>query len=422
VRVTTAFNRLLDVPGVSVTDVSFLEDRVIVDVALARRRLECPEADCGFTTRARYDTRPVSSCWRHLDLGKWGLVVRADLRRLVCPAHGVKVEAVPFARHRSGFTRDFEDVIAYLATRTDKTTITRLQRVDWHTVGRICARVVADGLDQDRLDGLVAIGVDEVSWKKHHHYLTLVADHTGKKIVWGKEGKDSDTLDEFFAELGAQRAAELAAVSMDMGPAFAKSVRQPGHAPQAVICIDPFHAVKLVGEALDVVRREVWNEMRQLPDPAAAKKFKGARWSLLKNPENLTDDQAATLRRLKRKGGGIWRAYRLKESFRAVFAGDLDADEAGELIDRWTSQAQRSQLPAFVKVAKTIRKFRDGILASIHLKINNARAEGLNNHVRLLIRRAYGFHTATAALALVMLTCGPITLVLPWERPPTRTG
>jgi transposase len=81
---------------------------------------------------------------------------------------------------------------------------------------------------------------------------------------------------------------------MDMGPAFAKSVRQPGHAPQAVICIDPFHAVKLVGEALDVVRREVWNEMRQLPDPAAAKKFKGARWSLLKNPENLTDDQAAT--------------------------------------------------------------------------------------------------------------------------------
>jgi transposase len=422
VRVTTAFNRLLDLPGVSITDVSFLEDRVIVDVALLRRRLACPESDCGFTTRARYDTRPVSSCWRHLDLGRWGLVVRAELRRLECPAHGVKVEAVPFARHRAGFTRDFEDVIAYLATRTDKTTITRLQRIDWHTVGRICARVVADSLDEDRLDALVTIGVDEVSWKKHHNYLTLVTDHTGKKIVWGSEGKDSETLDTFFDELGTERAAELAAVSMDMGPAFAKSVREEGHAPQAVICIDPFHAVKLVGDALDTVRREVWNEMRQLPDPAQAKKFKGARWSLLKNPENLTDDQAATLRKLKRKGGGIWRAYRLKESFRAIFAGDLDADEAGELIDRWISQAQRSQLPAFVKAAKTIRKFRDGILASIRLKINNGRAEGLNNHVRLLIRRAYGFHTATAALALVMLTCGPITLVLPHERPRIRTG
>jgi transposase len=421
VRVTTAFNRLLDLPGVSVTDVSFGEDRVIVDVALTRQRLACPEAGCGFTTRARYDTRPVSSCWRHLDLGRWGLVVRADLRRLVCPSHGVKIEAVPFARHRSGFTRDFEDVIAYLATRTDKTSITRLQRIDWDTVGRICARTVADGLDTDRLDGLVAIGVDEVSWKKHHNYLTLVADHTGRKIVWGAEGKDSETLDAFFADLGPERAAELAAVSMDMGPAFAKSVRKQDHAPQAVICIDPFHAVKLVGEALDTVRREAWNQMRELGDPAAAKKFKGARWSLLKNPENLTDEQASTLRRLRRKGGGIWRAYRLKESFRAIFAGDLDADDAAELIDRWTSQAQRSQLPAFVKVAKTIRKFRDGILASIHLKINNGRAEGLNNHVRLLIRRAYGFHTATAALALVMLTCGPITLVLPWEKPPTRT-
>jgi transposase len=422
VRVTTAFNRLLDLPSVNVTDVSFLEDRIIADVALTRRRLHCPVTDCGFATRARYDKRPVSSCWRHLDLGRWGLVVRAGLRRLECPEHGVKTEAVPFARHHSGFTRDFEDVIAYLATRTDKTTITRLQRIDWHTVGRICARVVVDSLDEDRLDTLVTIGVDEVSWKKHHNYLTLVTDHTGKKIVWGSEGKDSETLDEFFDELGPERAAELIAVSMDMGPAFAKSVREEGHAPQAVICIDPFHAVKLVGDALDAVRREVWNEMRQLPDPAQAKKFKGARWSLLKNPENLTDDQASTLRKLKRKGGGIWRAYRLKESFRAIFAGDLDADEAGELIDRWISQAQRSQLPAFIKAAKTIRKFRDGILASIRLKINNGRAEGLNNHVRLLIRRAYGFHTATAALALVMLTCGPITLVLPHERPRTRTG
>jgi transposase len=421
VRVTTAFNRMLDLPGVSVSDVSFGEDRIIVDVTLKRRRLACPEAGCDFTTRSRYDRRPVSSCWRHLDLGKWGLVVRAGLRRLHCPEHGVKTEQVPFARHHSGFTRDFEDVIAYLATRTDKTTITRLQRVDWHTVGRICARTVADGVDPDRLDGLVAIGVDEVSWKKHHNYLTLVTDHTGRKIVWGAEGKDSETFDEFFAELGPERAARLEAVSMDMGPAFAKSARKEGHAINATICIDPFHAVKLVGEALDVVRREVWNEMRQLPDPEVAKKFKGARWSLLKNPENLTEDQATTLRRLKRKGGGIWRAYRLKESFRAIFAGDLDADEAGELIDRWISQAQRSQLPAFTRVAKTIRKFRDGILASIRLKINNGRAEGLNNHVRLLIRRAYGFHTATAALALVMLTCGPITLVLPWERPPTRT-
>ena len=371
-RVTTAFNRLLSLPGARVTEVCFEDARLVVDVALLRRRLQCPE--CTFSTAACYDTRPVFSTWRHTDMGRWKVLVRTGLRRLECPTHGVRVEAVPFARHRSGFSRDFEDLIAFLATKTDKTTITRLSRVDWDSVGRICERVVADGLDPARLDGLVNIGVDEVSWRKHHRYLTLVTDHTAGKIVWGAEGKDTATLDAFFNELGESRSAALQAVSMDMGAAFNKSVRAPGHAPQAVICIDPFHAVKLVGDALDKVRRITWNELRQLPDQAAAKKFKGARWSLLKRPENLTDDQSATLRQLRNRGGDLWRAYRLKESFRAIFAGDLDPDETVELIDRWCSQASRSRLAPFVKVAKTIRKFRDGILAAIRLKINNERA------------------------------------------------
>ena len=415
-RVTTAFNRLLSLPGVSVTEVTFETDRLVVDVALRRRRLRCPQ--CTFNTAACYDTRPVFSRWRHTDLGRWKVLVRAGLRRLQCPTHGVRVEAVGFARHRSGFSRDFEDLIAFLATRTDKTTITRVSRVDWDSVGRICERVVADGLDPGRLDGLVNIGVDEVSWRRHHRYLTLVTDHTAGKIVWGAEGKDTATLDAFFDELGKTRSAGLQAVSMDMGPAFLKSVRANGHAPQAVICIDPFHAVKLVGDALDKVRRTTWNELRQLPDQGAAKKFKGARWSLLKRPENLTDDQAATLRQLRNRGGELWRAYRLKESFRAIFSGDLNPDDTVELIDRWCSQASRCRLAPFVKVAKTIRKHRDGILAAIRLKINNARAEGLNNHVRLITRRAYGFHSPKAALALVMLSCGPIQLRLPHERAP----
>ena len=203
---------------------------------------------------------------------------------------------------------------------------------------------------------------------------------------------------------------------MDMGAAFNKSVRD--NAPNAVACIDPFHAVKTVTDALDVVRRQTWNELRRLPDQTAAKKFKGARWCLLKRPENLTDDQATTLRQLRRRGGELWRAYSLKEAFREIFSGDLDPDQAAELIDRWCSRASRSRLAPFIKAAKTIRKFRDGILAAIRLKINNARAEGLNNHVRLITRRAYGFHSPKAALALVMLSCGPIQLHLPHEQSP----
>jgi transposase len=204
VRVTTAFKRLLRLDGVNVTAVEFLATTVVVTVALRRRRLVCPH--CSHRARSRYDTRPRPSRWRHLDLGVWRVELRASLRRLVCPTHGVVVEAVPFARPGAGLTRDLDDLLAWLATRMDKTSIARLCRVSWPTVGRACERVVATELDPGRLDGLFRIGVDEISWRKHHRYLTLVVDHDRGKVIWGAKGCDSATLDEFFAELGAQRA------------------------------------------------------------------------------------------------------------------------------------------------------------------------------------------------------------------------
>ena len=414
-RVTTAFKRLCRLDDVNVTAVEFLATMVVVTVALRRRRLLCPH--CGHKTRWRYDTRPVPSRWRHLDLGTWRLEVRADLRRLRCPTHGVVVEGVPFARPGAHLTRDLDDLLAWLATRMDKSAVARLCRVSWRTVGRACERVVATELDPDRLDGLFRIGVDEISWRKHHKYLTLVVDHDRGKVIWGAKGKDAKTLDAFFDELGPQRSAQLSAVSLDLGPAYLKSVQAEGHAPQAVVCADPFHLVKLVGEALDEVRRELWNQLRRLPDDRWAKDFKGSRWALLKNPEDLTETQAAQLARIRRNRGGMWRAYEMKEQFRAIFAGDLGRDEAGELLDRWCARAQRSRLAPFVKVARTMRERRELLLNAVEHGISNGRVEGLNTKVRLLIRRAYGFHSADAALALVMLAAGPIDLKLPHERP-----
>jgi transposase len=413
VRVTAAFSRLLALPGVWVREVGFEPDRVVVTAALRRWRLVCP--DCEHTTWFRHDTRPVDSIWRHLDLGVWRLEVRARLRRLDCPTHGVRTEGVPFARPGSRFTRDFEDLVGFLATTADKTTICRLVRIDWDTVGRIITRVMDDGLDPDRLEELFEIGVDEVSWRKRHNYLTLVSDHRNNTVVWGAEGRDAATLDGFFAELGEHRAADITAVSMDMSAGYAKSVRREGHAPAAVICYDPFHIVALATKALDTVRRQVWNDLRRL-DQAAARRFKGARWALLKNPTDLNDDQAATLRKLRRRGGDLWRAYTLKEALRAVFAGDLDEAEVAYLLDRFCSRAQRSGLKAFVTLAKTIRKHRDGILAAVRLGVNNARHEALNRRVRMIVNRAYGFHSSRAALALIMLTVGPVTHVLPHEQ------
>lgn len=412
-RVTTAFKRLLALPGVTVSEVEFAAAAVIVTVKLRRRRLECPV--CGYSTRARYDSRPVDSRWQHLDLGLWKLEVRARLRRLSCPTHGVITEGVAFARPGSRFTRDFEQLVAWLATKMDTTAITKLTKISWRTVGRIIERVVAEELDPTRLDDLFEIGVDEISWRKHHNYLTLVANHRTGKVVWGGEGKSAATLDGFFEELGNERCEQLSAISMDMGQAFAKSART--NAPNATICLDPFHVVALATRAVDDVRRPMWQEMRRLPNPDIAKQFKGARWALLKNPDTLTDRQAVTLAAIRRHGGTMWRAYTLKEALRAIFAGDLNANQAGELLDRWCSWAQRCRLAPFVKLGRTIRTHRAGILATIEHGLTNGRVEGLNNRVRLIVRRAFGFHSAQAALALVMLSCGPITIEPPRLNP-----
>lgn len=410
-RVTTAFKHLLRLPGVNVRGVDFLADRVVVTVALRRRKLVCPL--CEHSTKARHNEQVVDSVWRHLDLGSWRLVIKARLRRLWCPSHGVRVEGVPFARHNSGFTRDFECLVAWLAVKTDKSSIERLLRVAWRTVGAIVERVVADELDPERLNGLFEIGMDEIAWRKRHKYLTLVSNHRSGKVVWGGQGKDAKAAGRFFADLGQERSSQLTAVSLDLGKAYPKAVRE--NASQATICWDPFHVVGLATKALDDVRRDSWNDMRR-QDPELAKKFKGARWSLMKNPENLNDKQELQLDHIRRAGGAAWRAYTHKEAVRAIFHGDLNEQEASELIDRAISRCQRSRLQPFVKLGRTLREHKEGIVASIRLGISNARAEALNTKVRNLIRRAYGFHSAEAAIALVMLACGPIELRLPHER------
>lgn len=445
-RVTSAFSRLLALPGVWVRSVSFEPDRVLVTVALRRRRLHCPK--CSYSTRHRENRQHHDSVWRHLDLGRWRLEVHAQLRRLRCPEHGVHVEGVPFARDGARFTRDFENLVAWLATKTDKTATCRLTRIDWQTIGRVIERVGDELIDGDRLSDLFEISIDEVAWRKGHRYLTLVGDHHRRCVVWGAEGKGQAAADKFFAELDpadhdaernrdgespqiqaeepieqaavhdkpaiGERAARLTAVSMDMGEGYAKSVR--AHAPQAVICIDNYHVVALATKALDEVRREHWNELRRAGEKGAAKGFKDARWALLKNPDELTERQADTLGALHAAGGKVPRAWAMKEMVRAIFAPGLTVDAVEKLIDRLLARLSRSRLKPFVRLGRTIRKHREGILAARRLNITNARAEALNNKVKLIVRRAYGFHSANAALALVHLTCGPVTLTLPHEQ------
>jgi transposase len=249
VRVTTAFNRLLALPGARVIDVSFCAEGVIVEVALRRRHPVC--SGCGQVFTGMHDRH--ARRWRHLDLSGQRCFIEYRLRRVVCPDCGVRVEAVPWARAGARHTRDFENLTAFLAQQMAKTPIAALLRVGWETVGRIVERVVADRLDESRLCGLVQIGVDEIAYRKGQRYLTTVCDHRTGAIVWMRPGRNAATLQAFFTELGERRQS-IRAVSIDMSGGYAKAVGEG--LPDAEVCIDPFHVCQLASRAVDDVRRE----------------------------------------------------------------------------------------------------------------------------------------------------------------------
>jgi hypothetical protein len=236
VRVSRAFSRLLRLDGIWVRQVQFFTDRVVVRVALRRRRLRCPL--CEFSTPHRHNRQSVESTWRHLDLGVWRLELRAQLRRLRCPEHGVRVEEVPFARHRSGFTRDFEQLVAWLAITMDKSAITRLLRIDWDTVGRIIARVCAEDLDPDRLENLFEIGIETVSsyCTSGNGFLRSCLDSGGVGDAVAAGGLDLGVDGDRELALAGAPCVELALVdpAVDDGVADVEALGEVVHADLAV--------------------------------------------------------------------------------------------------------------------------------------------------------------------------------------------
>jgi transposase len=405
VRVTTAFKRLLRLPGASVIDVSFTCEGVVVMIRLRRRRRVC--SICGQTGRLEIHDRRIKR-WRHLDLGANRCWIECELRLLRCPDCGVRFEAVPWARPGAHHSRDFEDTVAWLAQQMAFSPITRLLRVGWRTVGAIVERVVADHLDADRLAGLVCIGVDEISYRRHHRYLTSVADHHSGAIVWCSPGRNSATLQGFFDELG-DRKDSIQAVSIDMSGEYQRAIR--ANLPQAQICFDPFHVVRLAARATDQVRRDEWNRHERSHTPQG-RWVKGTRWSLLKAPANQSIYQLATLAEVQAENRRLYRAFLLREELRLLYHLP-DPALAPEHLDAWLAWASRSRLRPFVRLARTLREHRDGILAAIRLGLSNGRLEGLNSKIRLISHRAFGFHSADPLIALVYLCCAGITIELP---------
>lgn len=396
-RVTTAFNKMLAIRGASVAKVTFAPEGIVVGLRRRPARHRCP---CGWRTWATYD-RSVRR-WRHLDLGATRCFLEAEIVRIACGrCQRVRTEEVPWARPRSRHSRDFQDVVAWLAQHVDKTTITTLLRVSWEAVAKIVVDVVAEAIDDTRLENLYRIGVDEVSYRKGHRFLTVVADHDREgAVVWAGEGRDHSALEAFYDDLGDERLGRLEAISLDMGGAYKSAT--DAKAPHVTQCVDPFHLVKLANEALDQARRAAWNAERRTspvrPRPCGRPRkdapapprndtrwIKHTRWALLKDPGNLKPSQLDVLHELRASRSVLYRCWQLKEGIRDLYR--LRPADAAEHLDWWLAWACRCRISAFITLSRTVRKNRERILAAVELGLSNSKLEGLNSKIRLINHR-----------------------------------
>ncbi len=404
------WEKLLGVNGTVVENVGLDEDdEVVVASVRARKGPEGGAVTAGasapVTTGERGGAAGGPWTWGRSRPG-W----RPTPPRVRCPEHGVVVTSVPWARHGAGHTHAFDDTVAWLATHCAKSAVEGLMRVAWRTVGSIVTRVAADArAATDPLDKLVRIGIDEISYKKGHKYLVVVVDHDTGKLVWAKPGRDKKTLGAFFDALGEERCRQIRLVSADGAGWIATVVAD--RCKNATRCMDPFHVVQWCTDALDEIRRDVWNAARKGGMKTLAGDLKGARFALWKNPEDLTANQEAKLSWVQATNKQLYRAYLFKEQLRQVFK--LRGEAGTALLKAWLAWASRSKLEPFVELARSIRNHRAAIEAALTYGLTNARVESVNTKIRLLQRVAFGYRDPEALIAMAMLDLGGCCPYLP---------
>ena len=378
-----------------------IDGRLVVRIEPVEGRLpRC--GHCGKPVhRTKGHTRPRE--WRDLKMRHLPLVIAYIPRRVVCSTCGVRVEKVPWADRWSRVTKSLARAVAELARRTDLSTVAQQYGINWKTVAGVIRRAVAWGLARRRKRPLRVLGIDEVSRKKGHKYLTLVYDLEWGQLVWVGKDRTQATAHAFFDSIGQRRSERIQAVSMDMWAPYLDVVQ--ARAPNAAVCFDRFHVVRHLGEAVDEVRRSL---VRKLAGPEKAL-VKGTRFVLLKNPWNLTPAQKQSLTALVRANGPLSRAWYLKEDFQR-FWDYLSEGWAERHLRKWLCWASRSRLEPFQAFARMVRKHIDGILAWTKRRITNGALEGMNNKVKLVSHRSYGFRNDDRYIEAIYHNCGALPL------------
>jgi len=387
-----------------VREVEVLVVRVRPDARRKKRcgicRARCPGYDGGRGRRR----------WRALDLGLVEVYLEAEAPRVRCRSHGVVVAHVPWARHGSSFTTSFEDTCAWLTARASMSAVADYLRTTWQSVDAIVGRVVDElAGGRDMLAGLRRVGVDELAHRKGHRYITVVINHETGRIVWARKGRSADVVNEFLDVLGEDRIRLLTHVSADGADWIHGPFR--ARAPQAVICLDPFHAVAWATEAVEKVRRRLAAELHKEGKTDQASTIKHTRWALIKDYAKQTPEQRGRLAEIAQTNKPLYRAYLIKEQLREAFK--VKGKGGKGLLAGVIAWCARSRLPEFVKLGRSLRRYRDLIWATFDHGLSNAASEATNTHLRALTKRAYGFHSPEALIAMAMLTRGGLCPELP---------
>jgi len=415
----------LNVKQTAIDTVDMIDDAVIISVhATKGAQNRC--GICGRKAR-HYDNGRGFRTWRTNDFGTHQAYLKAESPRVCCEKHGVVTAQVPWARHGSHFTYDFEQTVAWLSLNASRKTVSQMMRVSWNTVGPIISRIkeAIDPGPENRFDHLRRIGIDETSYKKGHKYITVVVDHDTGKAVWVCKGHGKTILAQFFKCLTKEQREMIQLVSAD-GAKWIKACVEE-FCPNAERCVDPFHVITWAMESLDTVRREAWHDAKapkekrkrgrppkgSPPYDHTASEIKGARYALGKAPEHLTENQQVKLTMVAKSDPRLYRGYLLKEKLRFLF--QLEGEEMTAELDSWIKWAQHCRIPAFVELQRKIRRHYDAIIATVKYHLSNARIEAINNKIKLSIRMAYGFRNIDNLLDMIMLRCSDLTVLLPWE-------
>lgn len=406
-RVSTAFNRLLQIPGASVTDVAIFDRDVEVTLRPTARLMSC---SCGKRLRATYDRRRRR--WRHLDLGRCRLWLVYDIRRVNCPDCGIRTEELPWARPGARHTRDFEDMVLWLAQRSDRTSVSTLMRCAWETVTAIINRGVAELLNKRRLTTLYRIGVDEICYRHPHKYLTIIGDHDTGTVIDIQPGRSEDSLTRFYEQQPDSTLETIEAVSMDVSKAFQAATRT--HLPEATICFDPFHIMQWINRALDRVFAAAASGPNKVIMTSA--QWRQTRWALRTGENKLNDDKRKLVNQIARTNRHVGRAWTLKEQLRDLYRLEHEPDIARQLLKTWITAAKRSRIPSFTELGKRLQEHFEAVIAAVELGISNALIEGINAKIRLINARGYGHHSARTLTSMIYLCLGGLHPQLPMRR------